>query len=620
MRLLDVSSLRLVQFNDDRAVEGAYAILSHTWDTDPKNEVSYKDLKRDKTVDEFTRRKAKDKAGFPKVDQACRQAQNDGYKYIWIDTCCINKDSSAELSEAINSMYRWYANAGICYAYLADVSIEGVSAEAKTLKTRLSKAKWFERGWTLQELIAPAAMDFFDSDWRKIGAKSGLTDIISDITGIDRTILLNRDLLFSACIATRMSWAAKRQTTRIEDEAYSLLGIFGVNMPMIYGEGPRAFLRLQEEILRRSTDISIFAWLPWKPDTRGMLFAPGAKGFERSGKVYPAADLTGGQAFELTNKGLRISLRVSDEGDHYLASLGSVHPKYPEREICLKLRKHGTLGEAEPAMESLVCEVDRSADVHVLYTMTSDWVHRNVTIMRESITPEIKIRFLLEDDLRILSAYPLEHWTEDLGQYHLRANEMRRFSSGRVVIGKTMPNTAAGLPGTFPGGDDLNTDAATPILLFGQFLKQEGSNSTFRMRWMNTPAGTTDYEKDLRIELPSRTARYSPRGDSQYLEATAVLQAPPSDEDAVWTGDLAWIVTIKRITVEEESTSPKVRLIPRPYGDRPDTIRQRKRDAVADYAENAIDTFADSERGKRWGGWLERKVDRAEEFFDDVFD
>ncbi|KAK4626870.1 hypothetical protein CLAFUW4_04848 [Fulvia fulva] len=333
MRLLDVSSLRLVQFNDDRAVEGAYAILSHTWDTNPKNEVSYKDLKRDKTVDEFARRKAKDKAGFSKVDHACRQAQKDGYKYIWIDTCCINKDSSAELSEAINSMYRWYANAGICYAYLSDVSTEKVTADKAKLEAKLSKAKWFERGWTLQELIAPSAMQFFDRDWRKFGAKTDLTDIISNITGIDRTILLNRDLLGSACIGTRMSWAAKRQTTRIEDEAYSLLGIFGVNMPMIYGEGPRAFLRLQEEILRRSTDISIFAWLPWKPDTRGVLFAPGAKGFERCGKVYPAADMTGGRAFELTNKGLRISLRVSDMGDHYLASLVCVHPQHPKRDL-----------------------------------------------------------------------------------------------------------------------------------------------------------------------------------------------------------------------------------------------------------------------------------------------
>ncbi|WPV29150.1 hypothetical protein CLAFUW7_04842 [Fulvia fulva] len=272
-------------------------------------------------------------------------------------------------------------------------------------------------------------------------------------------------------------------------------------------------------------------------------------------------------------------------------------------------------------MDSLVCEVDRSADLHVIYVMTSDWVFTNVTIMRESITPDIKVRFLLEDDLRILDAYPLEHWSEGLGQCHLRANEMRRFSAGRVVIGKARgPDTTAGLPGTFPGGDNLSTTSGSPILHFGQFLKQEGSNSTFRMRWMNTPAGTTDYEKDLRIELPSRAARYSPRGDSQYLEATAVLQAPPPAEDAIWTEDLLWIVTIRRITVEEESTVPKIRLIPRPYGDRPDTIRQRKRDAAADYVENRIDTFVESERGQRCSSWLERKVVRAEELWDDVFD
>lgn len=193
---------------------------------------------------------------------------HDRYPYAWIDTCCINKESSAELSEAINSMFAWYQNAGICYAYLDDVVQEGgsgiipdgVGNSKFRLYAELRESKWFTRWWTLQELIAPRVLLMLNVDWVDIGYKRDLCYILHSVTGIDETMLRGTAKLESFSIAKRMSWAADRQTTRPEDIAYSLMGIFNVNLPLIYGEGDNAFLRLQEEIIRNSDDHSIFAW------------------------------------------------------------------------------------------------------------------------------------------------------------------------------------------------------------------------------------------------------------------------------------------------------------------------------------------------------------------------
>ena len=171
--------------------------------------------------------------------------------------CCIDKTSSAELSEAINSMFSWYQNAAICYAYLSDVP---KCADVLTVDSMFSRSRWFTRGWTLQELIAPNNLTFFSMDWHPFGTKVELSSRVSSITGIERTFLSGKDLE-SASTAKRMSWAASRKTSRVEDIAYCLLGIFDINMPLIYGEGKKAFRRLQEEIMKsRSEDHSLFAW------------------------------------------------------------------------------------------------------------------------------------------------------------------------------------------------------------------------------------------------------------------------------------------------------------------------------------------------------------------------
>ncbi|KAI3326329.1 HET-domain-containing protein [Xylariaceae sp. AK1471] len=250
MRLLHIRTEELYEFFEDEVPP--YAILSHTWEID---EVTYDDLKCRAKADER-------KAGWIKVVGSCCQALRDGLEYIWIDTCCIDRSSSAELQEAINSMFRWYEMSRVCYVYLWDVP-PGQDPYAKNSSFRHSR--WFERGWTLQELIAPGLLRFFDQSWEEIGTKYTLEKVISAITGIGEEILQGsrlgvRRALRSTSVAQKMSWAARRLTTRPEDIAYSLLGIFEVNMPMLYGEGTRAFTRLQEEIMKVSDDQTLLAW------------------------------------------------------------------------------------------------------------------------------------------------------------------------------------------------------------------------------------------------------------------------------------------------------------------------------------------------------------------------
>jgi hypothetical protein len=213
-----------------------YAILSHTWGADIE-EVTFKDL---------TDGTGKSKAGYDKIRFCGEQAKRDGLQFFWVDTCCIDKSSSAELTEAINSMFRWYHEATKCYVYLSDVSKR--NCDESTWKLAFEKSTWFTRGWTLQELLAPISVEFFSSDGKRLGDKTSMEQQVEEITSIDVWALRGRQLsVFS--VAERMSWAVKRNTTREEDKAYSLLGIFDVHIPLIYGEGrENAFRRLRQEI------------------------------------------------------------------------------------------------------------------------------------------------------------------------------------------------------------------------------------------------------------------------------------------------------------------------------------------------------------------------------------
>ncbi|TGJ81604.1 hypothetical protein E0Z10_g7143 [Xylaria hypoxylon] len=220
-----------------------YAILSHTWGDE---EVSFREWQYEPL------KFVGGKEGFNKIKLCCQQAATDGLEWVWVDTCCIDKSSSAELTEAINSMFRWYQNAAVCYTHLYDV--------VDDIESNLAGSRWVTRGWTLQELIAPREVIFYSSGWQALGTRSKLSAHLATVTRINESFLTGTSL-DKASIAQRMSWAAKRTTSREEDMAYCLLGIFNVNMPMIYGEGQRAFRRLQEILVHEyPKDHSLFAW------------------------------------------------------------------------------------------------------------------------------------------------------------------------------------------------------------------------------------------------------------------------------------------------------------------------------------------------------------------------
>jgi hypothetical protein len=242
LKLKDDGELTLIEFIGDKIPR--YTILSHTWGPDGE-EVTFKD------ISECTARR---KAGYTKISFCEEKAANHGLEYFWVDTCCIDKSSSAELQEAITSMFRWYRNAAKCYVYLSDVSTNGhdlVDSSLWSWQSAFRESRWFTRGWTLQELIAPLSVEFFCSNGNRLGDKKSLERQLHEITGIAVPALQGTTLsVFS--VNERMSWAKNRQTKRKEDKAYSLLGIFDIYMPLMYGKGAKnAFGRLQEELGKR---------------------------------------------------------------------------------------------------------------------------------------------------------------------------------------------------------------------------------------------------------------------------------------------------------------------------------------------------------------------------------
>ncbi|CAF9941558.1 MAG: hypothetical protein ALECFALPRED_009186 [Alectoria fallacina] len=284
MRLLDTSTLKLREFHDDEIPD--YAILSHTWE---EGEMSFEVLDKaasapaSDTSDTLHKeaiigaRVALESGclpGYTKIARCCIQAASEGWDYVWIDTCCIDKTSSAELSEAINSMYRWYEEAQACYVYMTDVS--------SASQERFQWSRWFTRGWTLQELLAPSTVVFYDKDWLEIGTRWSLRAQISRATGMTYDSMIRPK---DSSIATKMSWASNRKTTRVEDIAYCLMGLFEINMPLLYGEGHKAFMRLQYEIMQsRDDDESIFAWRDAGLSSSGM-FARSPAAFADSGDI-----------------------------------------------------------------------------------------------------------------------------------------------------------------------------------------------------------------------------------------------------------------------------------------------------------------------------------------------
>ncbi|KAF2121051.1 heterokaryon incompatibility protein-domain-containing protein, partial [Lophiotrema nucula] len=246
MRLLASDTLEFCADRDPNNTK--YAILSHTWGSD-EEEVNHQAMCNPTG-------EIRERPGYKKLVKFAEIAQGLGHPYIWIDTCCIDKSSSAELTEAINSMYHWYQASQVCIVYLADCVIQKDEPAAER-KAIFRKARWFTRGWTLQELLAPKNIRYYSSSWDLVSIDISL---MMEMTHIPERVLRSNNYAQDVSVAQKMSWASHRRTKRPEDMAYCLMGTFGVNMPLLYGEGEKAFIRLQEEIIRRSNDYTIFLW------------------------------------------------------------------------------------------------------------------------------------------------------------------------------------------------------------------------------------------------------------------------------------------------------------------------------------------------------------------------
>ncbi|RDX40888.1 hypothetical protein OH76DRAFT_281039 [Lentinus brumalis] len=292
MWVLSTDRAELHFFASPEDIPDEYAILYHTWNNKPEHgppEQSFQDVWRiqKKCARRFTKKgqNPRNHVG-EKIRRCCELAAKHDYKWVWIDTCCIDKTSSAELSEAINSMFNYYSLAAICYGYLRDVDTVFFSREEfeKYLDpqghcwdprySEFLRSIWFERGWTLQELIAPRFLVFLSSSWEIIGTKADLAELLEVRFGIPAAVLQLQISHTEFSIAQRMSWYRRRHTTRPEDEAYCLLGLFEIHMPPLYGEGRNAFRRLQEEIMKQSADTTLFAWPGiYAKSPNGCLFA-----------------------------------------------------------------------------------------------------------------------------------------------------------------------------------------------------------------------------------------------------------------------------------------------------------------------------------------------------------
>ncbi|KAF4468041.1 Vegetative incompatibility HET-E-1 [Fusarium albosuccineum] len=320
MRLLNIHTLQLEFFAGHEVPR--YAALSHVWGSD---EATFEDIcsvNRDDVL-HLSR--------YAKLRQSCTTVRSLRLDYLWIDTCCIDKSSSAELSEAINSMFRWYAESAVCIAFLEDVFATEYQDESMAV---FQNSRWFSRGWTLQELIAPGKVIFYRQDWKRLGDRAELKKDISYVTGIPEELLdtthhmaeSRKRQLHQVSVAEKMYWAARRETTRPEDIAYCLLGIFDINMPLLYGEGQaKAFKRLQEEIIKSTDDESIYAWRQPRYRVEGQhywgLFADSPSAFDLD---YAAEELNGlvpkkskylslrsGIAPSMTNRGLELELALT---------------------------------------------------------------------------------------------------------------------------------------------------------------------------------------------------------------------------------------------------------------------------------------------------------------------
>jgi hypothetical protein len=558
MHLLNVSTGRLEEYFGDQVPR--YAILSHTWGPE---EVTFSEIQNissddlcppsqanmgshtqdlnhsspgNRIFDAIHPLAVQRKAGYTKIRYACLQALTEKHEYIWVDTCCIDKSSSAELTEAINSMFRWYQNAAICYAYLEDVF-----DDSKAGLGDFGSSKWFTRGWTLQELLAPEEVKFFGPPdslsggelWKPLGTKFNLADQITAATGIDQTSLLVPDQLHQKSIAQRMSWASKRRTTRPEDMAYCLLGIFGVNMPLLYGEGQTAFFRLQEEIMKYSDDQSLFAW----STSYGMLaqsgiFAQSPANFVTRRSIVPIRRKTQTSPYQMTNKGLQIELPlIETDGlalglldcqneDDFSRCLGMWLKKTHLSEVYLRCPEKTTAdipGEERRWVSEVTYQQALAASKQTIYIQRD-----NSRMPLERTSYQVEAQTLIEHGFALVYTRPSHrvkgvYWNDNTQSLQLSHPFGKAYTSLSFVFYSSETKTAFGVYfDESPPGIPTTVCFSPSVQADGQPLEN----------WFHSLSYGIDHDSIAYARLPSLVCkRESGNGSAIMFEVSAILEA-----------------------------------------------------------------------------------------------
>jgi hypothetical protein len=441
MRLLNANNFTLSSFDDEDTLP-PYAILSHTWGDD---ELTFKDL-TDLSRSQFSLIER-----YKKVEKCCAEALKWKLEWVWIDTCSIDSSSSAELSEAINSMYQWYRNAAVCFAYLSDVSAVKADFDPGNLaqssrKSSFNTARWFTRGWCLQELLAPRNMYFYNRHWERIGSKNSLKSHISHITGIDEYGLFIPDLTVLS-VAHRMSWAARRHTTRPEDIAYCLLGIFNINMPLLYGEGQvKAFGRLQEEIIQRTDDHSIFAW---ETETSGLMSLPIDFKNDMVGVLAPHPCCFTNRKINLqelprnveplaiTGRGLRAQVplvRIGGREEDYLAVIGCSQPDTGFEYLAIPVTRLNKTSDVYRRTSPDICSVIRVNIEDLIPSTIFLLRYSRPTHLEDKNTTQVWLSLLEMEDcvFEIIGAYPAHLWNRGRRVFAFAPSDFRNSPEMRI--------------------------------------------------------------------------------------------------------------------------------------------------------------------------------------------
>jgi hypothetical protein len=443
-----------------------YAILSHTWE---EEEVCFRDF-NDPNIDHVSMK------GWYKIRMSCEQALHDGLDYVWIDTVCIDRGSSAELSEAINSMFWWYRNSTLCYTYLSDLPAVEMKA-----------SRWFTRGWTLQEMIAPKHVNFFDRNWKFNGAKSELVRQLHEITGVDKSILLGGNLRLIS-VARKMSWAAQRQTTRVEDMAYCLLGLFDISMPMLYGEGHKAFRRLQEEIVKEYDDHSLFAWRAIAPSKCTGLFAKSPAEFAGSANIVPCLGRRSEPTI-VTSRGVRISACLTKSQDGSLDKslvLGVINCRFLDFDMESTKRIAIALRVCYDNHDSgAISGYVRLRPGHLFATKSIREERQSLYVLKDNYLGNLTDTCILyvrtmplwvrEKPFEFVHAYPQEQWDEENSLFRVKRLQ-RGVDQFALVFRQVSPNPDGEAPGCFVVFLMLFSSISEPIEVGGSSMLHRSVN------------------------------------------------------------------------------------------------------------------------------------------------